>query len=211
MARPKKTRPPTRPPQGLPDRETLLNFIREQGEPNKAGIANAFGLKGADRRALRQMLQDLEAEGALGKRGRRGFAEAGALPDVGVVDVVERDPDGDLLVKLTKGEDAPLVPLAPDRAAEAGQAPGLGDRLLVRFVRLESGEYEARLIKRLGQSAHRGLGVGRKARREIRVEPVDRRSKQSLVLNEHEAAELRDGDLVVAQVGPADRRYGPHR
>src|SRR5204863_353449 len=75
MARPKKsrpTKPPTRPPQGLPDRETLLNFIREQGEPNKAGIANAFGLKGADRRALRQMLQALEAEGALGKRGRRG-------------------------------------------------------------------------------------------------------------------------------------------
>src|SRR5687768_15746920 len=115
MARPKKTRAPTRPPQGLPDRDTLLNYIREQGEPNKAGIANAFGLKGADRRALREMLQALEAEGALGKRGRRGFAEAGALPEVGVVDVVERDPDGDLLVKLTKGEDAPLVPLAPGR------------------------------------------------------------------------------------------------
>src|ERR1051325_5011819 len=104
MARPKtpksKTSKPkspkfTRPPQGLPDRETLLNFIREQGEPNKAGIANAFGLKGADRRALREMLTALETEGALGKRGRRGFAEAGALPEVGVVDVAERDPDGD--------------------------------------------------------------------------------------------------------------------
>src|SRR5688500_590127 len=131
MARPKKPKP-TRVPQGLPDRETLLNFIREHGEPNKAAIASAFGLKGADRRALREMLNALEAEGALGKRGRRGFAEAGALPEVGVADVVERDPDGDLLVKLTKGEDAPLVPLAPGRAGEP--APGLGDRLLVRFV-----------------------------------------------------------------------------
>jgi ribonuclease R len=208
-----KPRPPklTRPPQGLPDRETLLKYLRETGEADKAAIARAFGLKGADRRALRELLKELQDEGALGRRGRKGFAEAGALPEVGVVDVAERDPDGDLLVKLTKGDDAPLVPLAPDRSGQAGPAPGLGDRLLVRFVRLESGEMEARLIKALGQSAHRILGVVRKARREIRVEPVDRRSKESLVLSGPEAEALRDGDLVTAQVGPAERRFGPHR
>ncbi|HEX7945191.1 MAG TPA: RNB domain-containing ribonuclease, partial [Phenylobacterium sp.] len=215
MARPKTPKSTTskpkapkfsRPPQGLPDRETLLAFIREQGEPNKAGIANAFGLKGADRRALREMLIALEAEGALGKRGRRGFAEAGALPEVGVVDVVERDADGDLMVKLTKGEDAPLVPLAPGGDAKAG-APGMGDRLLVRFVRLESGETEARLIKRLGQSAHRILGVVRKARREIRVEPVDRRTKDSLVLPP--GTDVHDGDLVLAQIESHGGRFGP--
>jgi len=206
MARPKKPKP-NRVPQGLPDRETLLTYIREHGEPNKAAMANAFGLKGADRRALREMLNALEAEGTLGKRGRRGFAEAGALPEVGVVDVAERDPDGDLLVKLVKGEDAPLVPLAP--GGDEKGAPGLGDRLLVRFRRLETGEYEARLIKRLGQSAHRILGVVRKVRREIRVEPVDRRTKDSLVLSE--GADVRDGDLVVAQVEGHIGRYGPKR
>ena len=204
-----KSRP--RAPQGLPDRDTLLTYIRDGGETDKAALAKAFGLKGEDRRELRKMLQVLEAEGALGRRGRKGFAEAGALPEVGVVDVVERDPDGDLLVKLTKGEDAPIVALAPDRKGEAGPAPGLGDRLLVRFVKLESGETEARLIKKLGQSAHRVLGVVRKARREIRVEPVDRRSKQSLVLDPGEGGALRDGDLVLAQVGAATQRFGPHR
>jgi ribonuclease R len=206
MARPKKPKP-TRVPQGLPDRETLLTYIREHGEPNKAAMANAFGLKGADRRALREMLNALEADGTLGKRGRRGFAEAGALPEVGVVDVTERDPDGDLLVKLVKGDDAPLVPLAP--GGDEKGAPGLGDRLLVRFRRLETGEYEAKLIKRLGQSAHRILGVVRKIRREIRVEPVDRRTKDSLVLPE--GADVRDGDLVVAQVEGHIGRYGPKR
>lgn len=199
-----------RPPQGLPDRETLLQFIREAGETDKADMAKAFGLKGNDRRALRDMLKQLEAEGALGKRGRKGFSEAGALPPVGVVDVVERDPDGDLLVKLTKGEDAPLVRLAPDRAGAIGSAPGLGDRLLVRFEALENGETEARLIKRLGQSAHRILGVVRKANKQVRVEPVDRRSKESLTLVPAEAANLSDGDLVLAQV-TAEVRYGPKR
>src|SRR4051794_30939848 len=102
---------PSRAPQGLPDRDTLLKYIRDGGETDKSALAKAFGLKGEDRRALRQMLQTLQAEGALGRRGRKGFAEAGALPEVGVVDVIERDPDGDLLVKLTKGEDAPVVAL----------------------------------------------------------------------------------------------------
>ena len=209
MARP-KTPKSARFAKGLPDRDTLLKFIRESGETDKGAIARAFGLKGEDRRQLRAMLQTLQTDGALGKRGRRGFAEAGALPEVGVADVIERDADGDLLVRLTRGEDAPLVPLAPGGGGDAkGPAPGMGDRVLVRFVKLENGETEARLIKRLGQSAHRILGVVRKARREVRIEPVDRRSKDTLLLPEGE--DVRDGDLVIAQVEPHGPRYGPKR
>jgi ribonuclease R len=200
-----------RSPKGLPDRETLLKYIRDSGETDKAAIAKAFALKGDERRALRSMLQSMEAEGTLGRRGRRGFAEAGALPEVGVVDVVERDPDGELLVRLTKGEDAPLVPLAPARKGDVGPAPGIGDRLLVRFAKLENGQSEARLIKALGAGGQRLLGVVRKARREVRVEPVDRRSKDSLLLTDPQALELRDGDLVLAQATTAETRYGPKR
>ncbi|MET0271949.1 MAG: ribonuclease R [Phenylobacterium sp.] len=211
MPKPKPPRP-SRIPKGLPDRDTLLKYIRDGGETDKAAIAKAFALKGEERRALREMLKTLETEGALGRRGRRGLAEFGALPEVGVADVVEKDPDGDLLVRLTKGEDAPLVPLSPARDAAAGSAPGLGDRVLVRFVKLESGEFEARLIKTLGQSAHRILGVVRKSNREIRVEPVDRRSKDSLVLtNDPGSQSLRDGDLVLAQIGTDHSRFGPKR
>jgi len=203
-------KPSARPPAGLPDRDTLIKYLRTAGEQDKGDIARAFGLKGGDRRALREMLRTLEAEGALGKRGRKGFAEAGALPPVGVADVVERDADGDLYVKLARGgEDAPLARLAPTRGEVVAGAPGIGDRVLVHFDRLETGEFEARLIKKLGQSAHRILGVIRKDRREVRVEPVDRKSKESLVLGEAEGATLRDGDLVLAQVGASHQRFGP--
>ena len=114
-----------RPTPGVPDRDTLLKFIRDSGETDKAAIAKAFALKGEDRRALRLLLQTLETEGALGRRGRRGFAAAGALPEVGVVDVIERDPDGDLMVRLTKGEDAPPA-CRCRRAATPRPAPRLG-------------------------------------------------------------------------------------
>ncbi|HEY2661416.1 MAG TPA: ribonuclease R [Caulobacteraceae bacterium] len=202
----------SRPPPGLPDRDTLLKFLREAGEADKGDIARAFGLKGEGRRALRMMIKDLEDEGLLGRRGRKGLAEAGALPPVGVADVVERDADGDLYVRLTKaGEDVPAVRLAPGAHEAISGAPGLGDRLLVRFERLASGELEAKVIKRLGQSAHKVLGVVRKSNREVRVEPVDRKSRDSLVLFGEEARELKDGDLVLAQVGVADRHHGPKR
>ena len=204
-------KPSAKPAQGLPDRDTLLGFIRDAGETDKAEIAKAFGLKGADRKALRDMLRELEGSGALGKRGRKGLAQAGALPPVGVVDVTEKDADGELMVLLTKGDDTPLVRLAPDRRDAADAAPGMGDRLLVRFETLENGEVEARLIKRLGTTAHKVLGVIRKARREVRVEPVDRRTKLSLIIEGPAGDDLRDGDLVIAQVGVADRAYGPKR
>ena len=142
-----------------------------------------------------------------GKRGRRNDAP----PPVGVVDVVEQDSDGDLFVRLAKAHaDAPMWRLAPVAGEVAAGAPGLGDRLLVRFEPLETGALEARLIKRLGQSAHRILGVVRKARREVRVEPVDRKSRDSVLLAPSEGADLRDGDLVLVQIGgEGGRPHGP--
>jgi ribonuclease R len=143
-------------------------------------------------------------------RVRRG--ESGTPPPVAVVDVVERDADGDLYVRRSKGDpDSPPVRLAPDRAEKPSGAPGLGDRLLVRFERLETGETEARLIKRLGQSAHRVLGVVRKGRGEATVEPVDRKSRERLSLTGVDAEGLSDGDLVLAEVGVTHQRYGPKR
>ena len=144
-----------------------------------------------------------------GKGGKAPSRSSGALPPVGVADVVERDADGDLFVRLSKaGEDSPSIRLAPTEGEAVAGAPGLGDRLLVRFERLEGGEVEARLIKRLGQSAHRVLGVVRKTKREVRIEPVDRRSKETLTVFGADAAALRDGDLVLAQVDSGARSYG---
>ena len=79
------------------------------------------------------------ADRSEGKGRRRGRDRPTAgLPPVGVADVVERDADGDLFVRLAKADEtAPLARLAPDRREAAAGAPGLGDRLLVRFETLE--------------------------------------------------------------------------
>jgi ribonuclease R len=127
--------------------------------------------------------------------------------------VVDRDADGDLFVRPVKASaEAPTFRLVPVPGERAEGAPGLGDRLLARFATSETGEREARLIKRVGQSAHRVLGVVRRSHRETRVEPVDRRSKTSLMLPESQARDLRDGDLVLAQIEAEPAKpYGPKR
>lgn len=202
---------PRRPAAGLPDKATLLAFLREAGSAEKTDIARHFGLKGGDRRALREMIRELEAEGALGKRGRKGFSEAGALPPVGVCDVVERDVDGEMYVRLVEASpDAPRALLVPDNSGRTGPAPGMGDRLLCKFVRAEEG-WEARLVKRLDAGTNRVLGVIRKSNREVRVEPVDRRSKDVLFVPPAQADDLKDGDLVLAAIEKGEHRYGPKR
>ena len=143
-------------------------------------------------------------------RGRKAQeVSADDLPPVGVADVVERDADGDLYIRPANTEDLKPIRLSPGRDEAKAGAPGLGDRLLVRYERLESGEIEARLIKRLGQSAHRVLGVVRKDKGEARIEPVDRKVKESLLLIHDSAKEVREGDLVLAEPMGQGRRYGP--
>ena len=205
------TKSSSRPPAGLPDKDTLIAFLREAGTAEKADIARHFGLKGHERRMLREMIRELEADGKLGKRGRKGFSEVGALPPVGVADVVERDIDGDLFVSLVEASgDAPRAILVPDTTGKAGPAPGLGARILAKFSRGENG-WEARIIKVLDADTNRVLGVIRKSNKEVRVEPVDRRSKDVLLVPHAQAEGLRDGDLVVAAIEKGDQRYGPKR
>ena len=194
------TKSSSRPPAGLPDKDTLIAFLREAGTAEKADIARHFGLKGHERRMLREMIRELEEAGKLGKRGRKGFSEVGALPPVGVADVVERDIDGELFVSLVAASgDAPRAILVPDTTGKAGPAPGLGARILAKFSRGENG-WEARIIKVLDTDTNRVLGVIRKSNKEVRVEPVDRRSKDVLLVPHAQAEGLRDGDLVVAAI-----------
>ncbi|ADL00916.1 ribonuclease R [Brevundimonas subvibrioides] len=204
------TKHPRKPAAGLPDEATLLAFLRDAGSAEKGDIARHFGLKGEDRRALREMIRGLEAAGKLGKRGRKGFSEAGALPPVGVADVVEKDNDGELYVRMVEASaDAPNALLIPDKGTP-GPAPGLGDRVLAKFELGPNG-WEARLIKKLDTNNNRVLGVIRKSNKETRVEPVDRRSKDVLIVPAVQATDLRDGDLVLAAIEKSDQRYGHKR
>src|SRR5690606_17028623 len=88
-------RPPTFPEPLT--RERVLEAIRKVGgDAKKADIARELGLGAEQKKELRQILRELEETGALGRAGRRRFVDAEALPQSGVMDIVDRDPDGEL-------------------------------------------------------------------------------------------------------------------
>ena len=182
-------------------RENVLRFIGENPErATKRDIARAFDLKGEDRIALKYLLRELQDEGALEKTGKR-LHEPGALPSVTVLDVIERDRDGDLVgVPAERKLGEQPVRILPDRGRKA-LVPGIGDRVLVRTSRDETGP-TARVMKIVSNRKRATLGVFRLGPDGFaRVEPTDRRGDVLRVID-GEANGAKDGDLV--EVEPID-------
>ena len=194
-------------------REAVIEAVKlGEGQFGKREIARALKLKGTEAKwALKDALEALEAEGVINRNSDRCYTLAGALPAVTVVEITDRDNDGELLATPVRHDRAaPRIRLAPGEGAGGkGQtALGIGDRALVRLSPDDEGGYEARLIKRLGQSAHKILCILRKpSSGPMRLLPVDRRSRHELVPARGEADKADDGDLVLCQIAK-ERRNG---
>src|SRR5690606_41723446 len=127
-----KNRPPA--PEPL-TRERVLEAIRKiGGKAQKRDIAHELGIGSDQKKELRHILRDLEESGALGRTGRKSYADANALPDSGVMDIVDRDHDGELLARMRgpEGYFGPVIRLARGEARRMKGAAGfrLADRML---------------------------------------------------------------------------------
>jgi ribonuclease R len=199
----KRREPREQPKRGTtPSREEVLAYISQHPAATKRDLAHHFDIKGGDKVALKRLLRELMDEGDV-KRGRgKKMTRTGDLPDVTVVEIVERDADGEMLCRPTQWDaDAkpPKIILAPGAdAAVEGRALGIGERFLARLKRVGDG-YEARIIKRLGMSAHKALGVFRKLGRHGRIEPVDRKARHDFVVREGDTGGALDGELVLGE------------
>jgi ribonuclease R len=210
----------------LPSRADILAFIAREREAssgqgkNKTGkreIARAFNIKGADRIALKQMLKDLEAEGAIERR-RKTLHKRGALPPVVLADIVAQDRDGSLLAvpaewDAAQGAAPQILILARAALRARAPAPAKGDRALLRveaLPRAEEGEppYAGRVIKLLQRAKAQVLGIFRaSAQGGGRVVPVDKKSFQrgEILIAAGDEGGAGDGDLVAADIQPAGR------
>ena len=194
-------------------REAVLAAVEKGGgQFGKREIARALALASDQKAHLKDALRDLEEDGAIIRDKRRNYARAGQMPSVTVVEISGRDVDGELLaepVRQDRGE-TPTIRLAPGEGAGGkGQtALGVGDRALVRLSADSEGGYEARLIRKLGQSAHRVLAVMRKQGfAGPRLMPVDRGSRHELLPARGEADKAADGELVLCAL-TKERQHG---
>jgi ribonuclease R len=202
----------------IPSKDELLSFIGAQaGKVGTREIARAFGLKNADRAALKHMLRELSDEGHLERR-RKKLHHAGTLPSVVLADVTGRDADGELIAVPTEwDEDAhgapPRIRIASARRAKPGETAGVGDRALLRIV--ETGEPEdgirhsGRVIKLIDRARQRVLGIYRPLPSGGgRLLPVDKKQHgRELAIPAGSAGEAKEGDLVAVEIARS-REYG---
>ena len=189
-------------------REALLDAIRlGEGRFTKREIARALKLTGDQRTLLKLALATLEEEGVVRRTERKTWRIADALPSVTVLEIYERDVDGEFLCRPVKEDlHGPVIRLAPGKG-DAGARAGIGDRVLARLSPDEEGGYEARILKALGQSATRMLCVLRKENKKARLVPVDKRARHELLPARGEAEKARDGELVVVRL-TSERKHG---
>ena len=150
----------------------MLEALAKEPHGTKRDIARALGVKGNDRIALKRILRELEDEGVIARAGKRAYAKPGQLPEVAVLEIIGQDPDGELLARPTRWDsDQPLptIYVALGRDGEADGKLGIGERILARISEARDG-FEARIIKKLGASVHRVLGVYREGPRDGRIE-----------------------------------------
>jgi len=193
-----KTTKSSRPGGEVPSAEDVLAYLRSLGEPvGRREIVQHFRLKGRQRERLIEILDALMDRGAIVRGERRRYRPAGVLPEIGVVEVVDRDADGEFLgrpVPWTEPGAPPTVYVAPDR-------PGLpvlhvGLRLMARFKRLEPGIFEADPIRVVGPAPKEFLGFYANGGPQGRVTPVDKRDRRDYLLNPADAGDAEPGELV---------------
>jgi ribonuclease R len=183
------------------DRERVLEALAKEPHGTKRDIARALGVKGNDRIQLKRILKELEQDGTITRTGKRAYAKPGALPEVAVLEITGQDPDGELLARPARWdgeEEPPKIFVILGRDAEAQGIPGTGERVLARLSETKNG-YEARIIKKLGASAHRVLGVYHKGSRDGRIAPIDRKTRTEFVVDTRDAGKAENNELVLAE------------
>ncbi|MGJ4969531.1 MULTISPECIES: ribonuclease R [unclassified Bradyrhizobium] len=192
---------------GFPSREAIVAFIR--ANPGKVGtkdIARAFGLKNADRVALKQLLRELVADGTVKKSGRKKVVETATLPATLVADITGRDSDGELIAKPAEWDEAeqsepPRIRIHTPRHAGPGSVAGVGDRALLRVepIKDDGGvSYRGRVLKVLDQARPRVLGIFRSnPGGGGRLIPVDKKQAgRELSIAPADTKDAKDGDLI---------------
>jgi ribonuclease R len=193
----------------FPTKDAILALIRSSATPvGKREIARAFKLSGSDHRErLKDLLRELEADGAVERGRNKRVAPPQALPEVAVLEISGVDPDGEAQARpLTwNGEGAPpRIFLLPERKGAPPLA--VGDRLLAKLARINDRLYEARIIRRIeGGHETRVLGVYRPAADGGRITPTDRRNRTEFFVLPPNRGDAEAGDLVLAEILPAGR------
>ncbi|MCT2540412.1 ribonuclease R [Sedimentimonas flavescens] len=192
----------------LPTKEQILAWLADHpGAGAKRDIAKAFGIKGAAKIELKRILREMTDEGLLERR-RKSYHDSAKLPPVSVLEIRPADSSGDLWARAIEWEGEGPEPVILFIAKSGDPALAAGERILARISEVsgQGYDYEARLIRKVGEAQHRVVGIFRKGAEGGRIVPIDKGEQKEWVVGAGATQDARDGELVEAeQIGPRGR------
>lgn len=199
-------------PQGLPTRQQVLDFIAQSDEPaGKREISKAFGLKGAEKIALKALLKDMAEEGLI-DGNRSAFRAMGGVPKVTVLRIVEIDEGEPVAIPDSwSPEDAsppPRLRVVEPRGKQRDRNAALrvGDRVLARTEEAGKG-WLAHPMKKLQGGEEQMMGVVElDGTGKGWLAPVDKRVRNAVPISDLGGAE--EGQLVLAEPAGRSPRSG---
>ncbi len=181
--------------------EQITAAVRERPDHyDRKRLARHLGVKGDDRRALRQTLRQMVDDGALVYTKEETYRLADALPGVMVVTVDEVDSDGDVWATPERKEEGAgrRILIRENGKSRAKDGPlGVGHRALVRIKAREDGTVTGTVLKKLGRGAQTHLGVlHKKDDGRWAIQPVSKKARHDYGVDGVPSG-ARDGDLVM--------------
>lgn len=184
----------------VPAEADIAAFIANSpGHVSKRDIARAFGVKGADKLALKASLKNLGPQ----RRAKRD--EKSALPPVLEIEVVSVTEDGESVARPVdwnegRSGEPPQILIVK----EAKSAVGVGDRVLAKIEATAGGgpyRYQARVMRSLAKDAPRVVGIYRTTGGSGgRIIPSGKKDRDDFIVQKGDDAGARDGELVVAEL-----------
>ncbi|MGE0773790.1 MAG: ribonuclease R, partial [Sphingomonadaceae bacterium] len=185
------------PTPGMPSRQQILDFITES--PTAAGkreIARAFGLKGAEKIALKALLKDMADEGLIDSAPGRAFHKMGGVPKVTVLRIVDVGDDGQAFATPESWQGEGVPPRLRVIESRKRAALAIGDRILARTEEAGRG-LVAHPMKQLARGSELMLGVLHREGDALWLKPVDKRERRDMRVSD--AGDADAGDLVLAE------------
>jgi ribonuclease R len=185
----------------LPTREELIDFIAASPAPlARRDLMRAFKVPPEARLALKELIGEVAREGSVERGPKRRPAMLAALPEIGVIEITEVDLDGEMRGRPLAWREERHLPAIYVVAERGAPALAIGERAAVRFVRLDDGNYEARIIRALGGAPDRVLGIFRRDREGGRLEPTDRKLRTEFRIAGADTGGAADGEIVLVEV-----------
>ena len=195
------------------NKDLILQLIAKSARPlSKRDIVDALGIKGDDRRDVKEMLRALEADGAIVKLRGQDYTIPKGLPSVAIVEIYEIDIDGDVFAHPVEWNtelqgDTPKIEIIPDE--KKGHASlKERDRALVSLKRLSDKLYEGKIIRKLDEPKGLVMGLIVRQKNGFVLQPANKRAKFDFDVPQNELNGAQDGDLAVGEIQPS---RGLHR